>query len=229
MSATFPPFEYIEDGKPIGFDIDLANMLTAKMGLTATTGTQDFSGLIPAVLGSLIDAIISGTYIKPERSQVVDFVPCLLVGNQIVVRTGNTAGLSDLISLCGHRVSAPVGTVFETTAKKANAGCLAAGKAKLSLLSLTGTTACALALSQDRADATIVSTPTSVSLIESTPGAFEAAGPPFGNATKVGIGVSKNNPGLAAAMQKAMTDLVADGSYANLLAKWHVPPASSAF
>jgi polar amino acid transport system substrate-binding protein len=151
LAATFPPFEYIDDGKVVGFDIDLANMLTKRMGLTATLNTQDFSGLIPAVLGRRLDAIISGMYINAERSQVVNFVPYLLVGNQIVVRKGNPAGLSGLSSLCGHRVATPVGTVFETSAKKAGAACVAAGKPELTLLSLTGTTTCALALSQDRA------------------------------------------------------------------------------
>jgi polar amino acid transport system substrate-binding protein len=229
MSATFPPFEFIEDGKPVGFDIDLASILAKKAGLTSTVTTLEFTGLIPAVLGKRIDAIISGMYINAERSQVVDFVPYLLVGNQIVVRKGNPAGLSDRMSLCGHRVSVPVGTVFETAAKKTNAACVAAGKSELTLLSLTGTTSCALALSQDRADAIIVSTPTSVSLIQSTPGAFETAGDPFDNETKVGIAVSKDNPALAVMLRKAMADLVADGSYAKLLARWNLPPSSSAF
>lgn len=229
MSATFPPFEYIEDGKLVGFDIDLAALLAKRMALTSTVVTQDFSGLIPAVLGKRIDAIISGMYINAERSQVVDFVPYLLVGNQMLVRKGNPSGLSDLMSLCGHRVAAPVGTVFETSAKKAGAACVAAGKPELSLLSLTGTTTCALALSQDRADAIIVSTPTSVALIQNTPGAFEPAGDPFDNETKIGVAVSKDNPALESGLRAAMADLVADGSYTKLLARWKLPPSSSAF
>src|SRR5271168_3584395 len=33
LSATFPPFEFITDGKPVGFDIDLAALLAKKMTL----------------------------------------------------------------------------------------------------------------------------------------------------------------------------------------------------
>lgn len=36
---------------------------------------MEFKGLILALLGNRIDAIASATYIDPERSQVVDFVP----------------------------------------------------------------------------------------------------------------------------------------------------------
>jgi polar amino acid transport system substrate-binding protein len=229
LSATFPPFEFIDNGKPAGFDIDLAALLAKKLSLTSTIGSFEFKGLIPALLGKRIDAIISGMYINADRQQVADFVPYLLVGNQIVVRKGNPAGLGDPMSLCGHRVSTPVGTVFEVAANKVNAACEAAGKPKLSMLSLAGTTACALALTQDRADAIIVSTPTAASLIQTTPDTYQAAGNPFDNDTKVGIAVSKDNPALLSALNKAMQAVVADGSYATLLAHWNLPPSSSAF
>ena len=47
--------------------------------------------------------------------------------------------------------------------------------------------------------------------------------------TKVGIAVRKDNPGLKAALDKAVQALVADGTYAALIKKWNLPPASSAF
>ncbi len=229
MSPTFPPFEYVLDGKTIGFDVDLPDLLTKKLKLTFTTPPIDFKGIIPALTGKRIDAIISGMYINDAREEVADFVPYLLVGNQVVVRKGNPAGLSDKMSLCGHRVSAPVGTVFEASANKATAACEAAGKPKIEMLSLTGTTACALALTHDRADAIIVSTPTAVALMQATPDTYAAAGDPFDNETKVGIAVSKENPALFIALEKAMADVVADGDYAKLLERWKLPPSSAAY
>jgi ABC-type amino acid transport substrate-binding protein len=41
--------------------------------------------------------------------------------------------------------------------------------------------------------------------------------------------VRKDNPGLKAALEKAVQALVADGTYAALIKKWNLPPASSAF
>jgi polar amino acid transport system substrate-binding protein len=229
MSPTFPPFEFIQDGKTVGFDVDLADLLTKKLGITFTTLPIDFKGIIPALTGKRIDTIISGMYISAERQQVADFVPYLLVGNQIVVREGNPLHLTGEDALCGHRVAAPVGTVFEASANKTSAACEAAGKPKIELLSLAGTAACALALQQDRTDAIIVSTPTSVALIQATPGVFATAGAPFDNSTKVGIAVSKDNPKVFDALNKAMHDVVADGDYAKLLAKWKMPASASAF
>jgi polar amino acid transport system substrate-binding protein len=230
VSETFPPFESVVDGKPIGFDVDLAQALGSRMGLISAPTAFDFSGLIAALLAHRIDAIISGMYVNPQREQVADFVVYMLIGNQIVVRHGNPLKLSDLASLCGHTVAAPVGTVFETQANAAQADCKNAGHPELTVLALPGgTTAAALALSQGRADAIIVSSPTMVALEQQRPDDYDAAGPPLDNSTRVGIAVAKNNPALTNALRQALAAIVADGSYARLLSKWGFPPQSSAF
>lgn len=229
LAATFPPFEFVENGKPVGFDIDLADLIAKKMNLQSTVTTYDFKGLIPALLGRRMDAIISGMYENDQRREVVDFVPYVKVGNQIVVRNGNPLKLDSRLSLCGKRVAAPVGTAFEVAAKKIGAECVAGSKPDITLLSLPGTTTSALALTQDRADAIIVSTPTAASLMHDSPGTYDAAGKPFDDDTLVGIAVVKGTPNLAPAIDAALKAVVADGGYAALLKKWNLPASSSVF
>jgi polar amino acid transport system substrate-binding protein len=216
-SVTFPPFEFADTGgKPIGFDIDFTAAVAKKMGLQSTIMPIEFKGLIPALLGKRVDVIVSGMYINPQRSQ-------------IVVRAGNPKQIDGEATLCGKQVAAPVGTVFETAAKQASDQCKAAGKPEITLLLLPGTTNCALALTQDRADAIIVSTATVAALMHETPGAYATGGAPFDTSTKVGIAVRKDNPALKAALDKAVQAIVADGTYAALVKQWNLPPASSAF
>ena len=228
-SVTFPPFEFEDNGKPAGFDIDFTDAVAKKIGLQSTIMPIEFKGLIPALLGKRVDIIVSGMYINPQRLEVADFVPYLLVGNQIVVRAGNPKKIDGPAALCGKQVAAPVGTVFEVAAKQASAQCKEAGKPEITLLLLPGTTNCALALTQDRADAIIVSTATVAALMRETPGAYDAGGVPFDTSTKVGIAVRKDNPALKAAIDKAVQAIVADGTYAALIKKWSLPPASAAF
>ena len=168
-------------------------------------------------------------YINPERLQVADFVPYVLVGNQIVVRHGNPKDIQGPASLCGHRVAAPVGTAFEMAAKKAGEACTSAGKPPVALLPLPGTTTCALALKEDRADAIIVSTPTAAAFETDNPDLYENGGPSYANDTKIGIAVVKGNDALHGAIAQAVSQVVADGTYADLLKKWKLPPGSSAF
>jgi polar amino acid transport system substrate-binding protein len=228
-AATFPPFEYIDDGKPVGFDVEMVAAITAKMKLQSSIMTMEFKGLIPALLGGRLDAIVSGMYINPERSQVVDFVPYLRVGNQILVAKGNPLHVGQKMDLCGHRIAAPVGTVYEKAAKELSTECTTAGKPEISLLSLTSTAVCALTLKEGRADAIIASTATNAALMHESPDAYETAGDTFDNGTLLGIGLHKDQPAIKAAVEVALKAVVADGTYAALVKKYGLPPSSSIF
>ena len=228
-SPTFPPFEYMKDDKPVGFDVDLVAAIGRHMKLQPSVAQIAFTGLIPALEGKRIDLIVSGMYINQQRAQVIDMIPYVYVGNQVVVRQGNPKHIAGKDDLCGRTVAAPVGTVFETSAKQASAACTAANKPEINLLSLTGTVNCALALTQGRADAIIVSTPVVGALMTDTTGAYSTAGAPWDNTTQMGIGVQKNNTGLKDGVTAALKAIVANGTYAALIKKWHLPPGSSAF
>lgn len=228
-APTFPPFEYMQNDKPVGFDVDMVAAIAKQMKLESSMSQIAFTGLIPALEGKRIDLIVSGMYINPQRTQVIDMIPYAYVGNQVVVRAGNPKHVTGKDSLCGLSVAAPVGTVFETSAKQSSADCKAAGKPEINLLSLTGTVNCALALTQGRADAIIVSTPVVGALMTDTPGAYATAGEPWDTKTQMGIGVRKDNPGLKDAVDKALKAMVADGTYAALIKKWNLPPVSSEF
>jgi polar amino acid transport system substrate-binding protein len=228
-AATFPPFEYMDDGKAVGFDVEMVAAITAKMKLQSSILTMEFKGLIPALLGGRLDAIVSGMYINPERSQVVDFAPYLKVGNQILVAKGNPLHVAQKMDLCGHRIAAPVGTVYEKAAKELSTECTAAGKPEISLLSLTSTAVCALTLKEGRADAIIASTATNAALMHESPDAYATAGETFDNGTLLGIGLHKDQPAIKAAVEDALKAIVADGTYAALVKKYGLPSSSSIF
>lgn len=228
-SPTFVPFEFMRDGKPAGFDIDLMEDLAKRVGLASNMIGMEFKGVIPALLGNRIDAGASGLYITAERLQVADFIPYVIVGNQIVVQKGNPKKLSGRDSLCGFKVAVPVSTAFEASAKQASEACKAAGKLEIDLLSLPGSNNVALALSQGRVDAALNSTATIAAMMSENPDAYELAGEPFDSNTKVGIALRKDSTALKAQLDQALQAMVKDGSYAALLKKWNLPPKASAF
>jgi polar amino acid transport system substrate-binding protein len=226
-AATFPPFEFMDNGKAVGFDVDMMEAISDKLKLTSTIIGMEFKGLIPALQGNRIDAIVSGMYINPERSQVIDFVPYLKVGNQLLVAKGNPTHITGPEDLCGHRVVVPVGTVYEKEAQAHAAECDKAGKAALTITSLTSTAVGALAIKEGRAEVLIASTPTCAALIKASPDAFETAGPVFENNTMLGIGTGKNKPALKAAIDTAFKSVVADGVITGLIKKYGLPADSA--
>jgi len=190
---------------------------------------MEFKGVIPALLGNRIDAGVSGLYVTPERMQVADFIPYVIVGNQIVVQKGNPKKISGRDGLCGVKAAVPVNTAFEASTKALSAECKAAGKQEIDILSLTGSDTVALALQQGRVDAALNSTATIAAMIGESPDAYELAGPPFDANTKVGIALRKDDAALKSRLEAALQSMVKDGTYAALLKKWKLPPQASAF
>lgn len=73
-SADYPPFEYVdEEGKIVGFDIDLINEIGARMGLEVEVVDLPFDTLIAGVQEGKIDLSIAAFNYSEERDKVVDF------------------------------------------------------------------------------------------------------------------------------------------------------------
>jgi arginine/ornithine transport system substrate-binding protein len=104
IDPTYEPFTFkTADGKPTGFDVDIAEALCAEIQRQCTYVEQVWDGMIPGLIAQKYDLIISSMSITEERQQVVDFTnKYYSTPSRIVVKTGTE--FTDLASLKGKRI-----------------------------------------------------------------------------------------------------------------------------
>jgi polar amino acid transport system substrate-binding protein len=229
VAATFAPFEYMVDGKYVGFDIEFGEAIARKMGLEPVIMNIEFRGLIPALQGRRIDIINSAMYINPQRAEQVDFIPYMRIGNQIIVRKGNPLNIRSRDDLCGRRVAVTLGGIQETYARQDSEKCTAAGRPAVNVMTFPTAQDSTLSVRQGRADAHFDSTPGAAKLTSELPDVFEVAGDVFENNTQIGIAVRKGETALKAAIEAAIAQVVADGTYVRLMQKYNLPLTGNIF
>ncbi|MBQ9238403.1 MAG: transporter substrate-binding domain-containing protein [Treponema sp.] len=84
-NAAFPPFEYVENAGPIGFDITMSQMIARDYGRQLEVVDMNFDGLIAALQSGAIDFIASGMTANDERRQNVDFSEPYYSSNQVII------------------------------------------------------------------------------------------------------------------------------------------------
>lgn len=119
LNAEFEPFEYMNNGKVVGIDIDMANAIAKDMGAKVEVQNMEFDSVVAAVASGKVDAGISGITKRPDREKSVDFSdPYYDASQVIIVKKGNTS-ITDKNSLKGKKIAVQKGTTGDDLAKDA--------------------------------------------------------------------------------------------------------------
>jgi polar amino acid transport system substrate-binding protein len=80
MDATYPPDEFMVNGKIVGFDADLAVALGKTLGVKVTLQDATFDTIIPGIEDGKFDVGNSSFTDTKAREKVVDFVDYFKAG-----------------------------------------------------------------------------------------------------------------------------------------------------
>ncbi len=219
--TTYPPQEWtdLSTQQAVGFDIEIAQAIAAKMGVTATIQKTDSPQLVSALLAKKGDAIISALQITPDLQRQVALVAYFRAGQAILVRKGNTANITGPNDLCGKKVSVQVQSPEENTIDEANGGVCKANPINKQIYPTD--LQAVLILKQRGVDATLDDSPVAAYFVKQTPDQLEQAGPPFKTIPE-GIAIDPKNGELVKAVQQAMIAIYQDGTYRQILTKWNL-------
>ncbi|PRY72032.1 transporter substrate-binding domain-containing protein [Halomonas ventosae] len=109
-SGAYPPFSFVNtDGELVGFDVDIAEALAEKMGVEVNIQTSPWNGIVAALAGGRFDACICSMSATEERQKAVDFTdPYYSSGLSIWVRE-ETDDVSSIADFEGKRVGSTLG------------------------------------------------------------------------------------------------------------------------
>ncbi len=211
--GAWAPFNFIDDsGTAQGFDVDIAWALCEKMKADCEVVTQDWDGLIPGLKVRKFDAIIASMSITEERLRVVDFTNKYYSGG---LRFLGEKGTSfDLDNLDGKVIGAQRATLGAQYLEDNFTG-------KADLKFYDNQDNVYLDLLAGRLDIILSDELPTYNWLKSSESGekFEFKGDAFQKNDEIGIAVRKGDK-LKAKFDKALEEILADGTYATINAKY---------
>lgn len=218
--GTPPNVYFNESGELVGAEVDLGKALASEMGLTADFVQSAFAAVIPTLQAKQCDVIMAQLYIKPEREQIVDFVPYVYSGTAIAVSEDKPAAITGMDdSLCGKKVMVAVGTTAESLSQEQSDKCTAAGKPAVDINRNNRADASLQQLQNGQVDAYLDTAETLGYYATKTDAKIKMAGKPFGT-IKIGAATLKGNKELGDAIAAALSTLESNGTYDKILGQW---------
>ncbi|MFJ3776487.1 ABC transporter substrate-binding protein [Streptomyces sp. NPDC090075] len=232
---AYPPVEYMENGKAVGVDPDIAAALGKQLGVTFQFQNGKFDNLIVGLQADRFNVIMSAMNDTKNRQNGidsdtgkkvgngVDFVDYFTAGTSILVQKGNPKGIKSLDDLCGKVVALQKGTTSEGIAKAQSEKCTKDGNKAIDLQTFDTDPEALLRLKQGASVADLNDFPVAAYNAKTSGSGkdFEVVGDQI-EAGPYGIAVAKENTQLRDALQAAMAAIIKNGDYQKILEKWNV-------
>jgi len=220
LQCGYPPFEYRdENGKMVGFDIDIGEKIAEKLGKKLVIKDMDFDGEILSLKQGKIDLIISGMNITPSREKEIFMVPyhgdaatslSLIFWEKI---PDGVESIEDIKKLSNSTVSVGIGTIPETYIKR---------YPEIQSKSFEGALACLIDVKYGKSVANLVEADVAEYLQKQHP-EIKTLQVPLSKDESIagfGIGINKNNQILFQKISETIQELKATGELKQLDDKW---------
>ena len=211
----FAPFEYMDEktGEPVGFDVDVINAVAEKMGLTASyLPNQKFDTLVPIIKqGGKADVSIAAITITDERLESVDFSEPYLDSNQAIVVAKGSSETEETLNDASKQVVCQGGTTGDEL--------IGENLPDAVRVPVDDVTAALTGVQTGLYQAMVVDLPVASYMLAQSFSDLEIVKEiPTGE--QYGIAVSKDNPELTQAVNKALEDMKSDGTMKEIETKW---------
>ncbi len=208
-NAEFPPYEMTtDDGGFAGIDIEIAQAIAEKLGLELVIDDMDFNAALLAVQNSKSDIVMAGVTVDPDRLKVMDFSNSYATGVQVIIVKEDSNVTADTLG------DFMIGTQKGTTSNIYCSDDFGAEHVTTYDSSITAVQA----LINGQVDCVVVDNAPAQELVKANPGLKILETEYI--TENYAIGFAKGNTELVEAVNKALSELIADGTVQKIIDKY---------
>jgi len=213
-NAAFPPYEMTTDnGGFEGIDVEIAQAIAKKLGLTLEIKDMSFDAALLAVQEGKSDIVMAGVSVTDKRKMVMDFSDSYATGIQVViVKEGSDVTMDNLGEQLIGTQRGTTGYIYASDTPENG------GYGEDHVKAFENGAAAVNALLNDQVDCVIIDSAPAKEYVAANPGLTTLEGNWVEE--EYAIGMPKGNTELVAAVNKALAELIADGTVKSIVDKY---------
>jgi polar amino acid transport system substrate-binding protein len=175
--AAFPPFEFVENGKIVGYGKDILDYIVADLGVELVQLDLPWQGILPGVLAGKFDFVATTVSVRPERAKAYAFTVPIAEGTTWVMKRKGDDSITKVDDIAGKVVSAQLSSGGQAAAEDFEKDMQARGVGSYGELKLfTAYPEIFMATANGTADVAIGPLPTLAVASKKSEGTFELVG-----------------------------------------------------
>ena len=206
-NAAFPPYEMVkDDGTFEGIDVEVAGAIAEKLGLELVVDDMGFDAALLAAQNGQSDIVMAGVSVTPDRQEVMDFSDSYATGIQVViVKEGSDVTMDNLSEKMIGCQKATTGYLYASDTPENG------GYGEDHVIAYETGALAVEALKNGQVDCVIIDNEPAKAYVAANEGLTILETPWVEE--DYAIGMKKGNTALLEAVNAAMTELKADGTF----------------
>ena len=206
-NAAFPPYEMVkDDGTFEGIDVEVAGAIAQKLGLELVVDDMGFDAALLAAQNGQSDIVMAGVSVTPDRQEVMDFSDSYATGIQVViVKEGSDVTMDNLSEKMIGCQKATTGYLYASDTPENG------GYGEDHVIAYETGALAVEALKNGQVDCVIIDNEPAKAYVAANEGLTILETPWVEE--DYAIGMKKGNTALLEAVNAAMTELKADGTF----------------
>ena len=212
LEGTYPPFNFKNSkGELDGFDVEIGRALAQKLGLKPEFITSEWSGILAGLQAGKYDVIVNQVSATDKRREIFDFTqPYTLSSAQLIVRKDEKRQFKSLADLKGKKLGVGQGSNYADLAKAVEG---------VEVKTYPSAAEYLQDLALGRVDAALNDSLLVPYLVKQVKLPLKG-GAGVGSVEGSAIPYLKGNPRFGAALDKALADIKADGTFRKISIKY---------